>query len=188
MSRFGSPIDLLRRISHARYGLMVLFWVSALEGAVLPVPMEAVIAPYMQMRRDMLWRIAFVTLAGFLLVAVAGYAIGALFFDALGQPLLDAFTWQEAYDDAQAFLQDHGFWALVLIAVTPIPVQLGMIGAGALGYPLVPYVLAMVVGRGGRYFGTALLVQIFGDQVVRLFARRAGRPAKTADQPPGPPR
>lgn len=183
MSRFSNPVELLRRVTQARYGLVVLFWISVLEGAVLPVPMETVLAPYMQLRRDLLWWIAAVALAGFVTIALAGYAVGALFFDALGQPILEAMRWQQAYGEAQQYLQDHGFWALVVIIATPIPAQLGMIGAGALGYPVLPFILAMIVARGSRYFGMGVLVLLFGDRAVRLFERWRGR---ASDQPTPP--
>ena len=40
-------------------------------------------APYMQLRRDRVWLIAAVGLAGFLTSALVGYLIGALLFAAI---------------------------------------------------------------------------------------------------------
>lgn len=178
---FTNPAEVVQRIVRARSAQLALFGFSFLEATLLPIPMEAVLAPYMQLRRDIMWRIATIALAGFLTSALMGYGIGALFFDELGAPLIARMGWQAEYDEMAAFLEAHGFWAMLAVGVTPVPTQLAMIGAGALGVPLFLFVPAMFVARGVRYYGTALLIWIYGDRVVRWFARR--RSAR-APQPP----
>lgn len=186
MPNFGNPRAMLHRVVHARSAPLALFGLSVLEALVLPVPLEAVMAPYMQLRRDMIWRIAAVGLAGFLAASLAGYAIGAMLFEEIGQPVITAMRWQQEYARGDALLQEHGFWALVLIAATPIPTQIALLGAGAMGYPVLPFLAAMALARGARYFGLALLVRLAGDRVVAFFARR-GTPAREAVEQPPPP-
>lgn len=167
-----SPESLLRRIVDARHAPAALFVFAFLEGAVLPVPIEAVIAPYMQMRRDIIWRIAAIALAGFFASAVAGYAIGALFLDTLGTDIIATMGWEARFAEVGAFLGEYGFWAMIGLAVTPLPTQVAMIAAGAFGLPPDQFALAILLGRGGRVFGVALLVRIWGDSVVGWFTRR----------------
>jgi membrane protein YqaA with SNARE-associated domain len=168
----GSAGDWVRRIVNARYGQLALFGFSFLEATMLPVPVEAVLAPYMQMRRDILWWLATVALAGFMASALLGYGVGALAFDEIGVPLIARLGWGPAYDEASAALASGGFWAMLAIGLTPVPTQIAMIGAGALGVPLAVFVPAMLVARGLRYYGLALLVTVFGDRIVGWFARR----------------
>ena len=78
MQFLRSPAAALDRIVHARASLVALFGFAYLEAAFLPVPIEAVTAPYMQMRRDILWLIAAVALGGYVAAALTGYGIGAL--------------------------------------------------------------------------------------------------------------
>jgi membrane protein YqaA with SNARE-associated domain len=167
-----TPRTLLRRIIEARSAPAALFVFAFLEGAVLPVPIEAVIAPYMQMRRDMIWRIAAIALAGFFASAIIGYAVGALFFDTLGAGAIRAMGWEEQFSEVEAFLGKHGFWAMIGLALTPLPTQVAMIAAGAFGLPPDQFALAVLIGRGGRVFGVALLVRLWGDRVVGWFTPR----------------
>jgi membrane protein YqaA with SNARE-associated domain len=72
LKTLGSPSFWLRRVVDARAGQGMLFGASFLEGLILPIPLEAVLAPYMQMRRDILWRIATIGVLGFVCAALAG--------------------------------------------------------------------------------------------------------------------
>lgn len=166
------PSHLLDRIVHARSSLVALFGFSFLEGAILPVPIEAVIVPFMALRRDILWWIAGIALAGFFASALVGYAIGALFYDQVGAPLIAAMGWHERFAGIESFLEAYGFWAVIALGLTPLPTQILMIGAGAFGVPVAAFVTAVLLGRGARNFGVAALVFCFGDQVVQYFRHR----------------
>jgi membrane protein YqaA with SNARE-associated domain len=169
----GPPArSLLRRIVDARSAPAALFVFAFLEGAFLPVPIEAVIAPYMQMRRDAIWRIAAIALAGFFASAAVGYAVGALFLETIGAGVIATMGWTEQFAEVEEFLGNHGFWAMIGLAFTPLPTQVAMIAAGAFGLPLDQFALAVLLGRGCRVFGVALLVRIWGDRVVGWFSGR----------------
>jgi membrane protein YqaA with SNARE-associated domain len=170
-----NPAAVLDRIVHARGSLPALFGFAYLEAALLPVPIEAVIAPYMQMRRDILWVIAGVALAGYVAAALTGYGIGALAFEGVGVSLISAFGLQSRIAGAEAFVTAWGFWAMILMALTPLPTQIVMIVAGALGLPLPSFLSAILLARGARTFGVALLVFLYGDRVVHWFATRRTR-------------
>jgi membrane protein YqaA with SNARE-associated domain len=166
----------LGRLARGRWGQVGLFWASFLDGALLPLPMEAVLAPYMLARRDIVWWLATLGVAGFLAAALVGYALGALVFADVVEPFAVARGWGPQLREVEAFMAAHGFWALILVNFTPAPAQLGMVVAGATGYPLVGFVLAMGAARGVRYYALAVLVLVCGDRVLAwLERRRAGR-------------
>ena len=169
------------RLTRSRRGMAGLFTASVAETTVVPVPMEAVIVPMMLADRRRIWRIAAVTLAGCLAGALVGYAVGYLVFESVGLWLLDRFGWAADFTEFQAVFATHGFWAIVLVGVTPIPFQIAMLAAGFSHYPLVLFLLACALARGVRYFGLALLVTLFGDRLRRWLGRRRaagrGRPA-----------
>lgn len=175
-----NPAAVLRRIVAARSSLVALYGFAVLEAAILPVPIEAVIAPYMQMRRDILWQIAAIALAGYVTAGVIGFGIGAFFYDEIGAPVIAALGWQGEVAGVEAFLGRYGFWAMIAMGLTPLPTQLGTIMAGALGVPPLSFLAAIILSRGSRNFGVALLVKLYGDRVVRYFVHRRRRKS----QPP----
>jgi membrane protein YqaA with SNARE-associated domain len=168
--------DILDRIVQSRWTGTALFGFAFLEGAMLPIPIEAVIAPLMQLRRDRIWRIAAIAFAGYFASALMGYAIGALFFDTLGEGIVSTLGWEAGMAQMEGFLGRYGFWAMMVMAVTPLPTQVAMIGAGLFGLPLPVFVLAVVLGRGARILAVALLVRRYGDRVVAYFGR--GQPPR----------
>lgn len=161
----------LHRLAHSRRAQPLLVWLSFLEAIVLPIPLEAVLVPYMLLRRDLIWRIAALALGGFLAAAMLGYLIGDLAFTTVGLPLIEAAGWQAAFADAKALFERHGFWALVLIGLLPIPSQVAMLAGGAFGFPAALFLLAMGLSRGVRYFGLALLVLWLGPRVEAALQR-----------------
>lgn len=162
----------LQRVVHARYAQLALFGFAFLEATALPIPVEAVMVPYMQMRRDIIWRIALIALAGFLCSALLGYAVGSLLFEVVGGRFLAWMGWVAHFEAVQARLAVDGFWAMLVIGLTPLPTQVMMIGAGSVGVSLEQFVAAILVARGLRYFGVGLLVWLYGDRVVHWFERR----------------
>lgn len=168
----------LRRVVRARYAQLALFWFSFLEATALPIPVETVMIPYMQMRRDILWRLPLIALAGFMCSALLGFGVGSLLYDTAGAPFIAWMGWGGHFDAVQAHLARDGFWAMLAVAVVPLPTQVVMIGAGSIGVPLETFIAALVLARGLRYFGAALLVHLYGERVVDWLARRAAARAQ----------
>mgnify|MGYP001815743847 CR=1 FL=1 len=145
----------------------------------MPIPLEAVLVPYMLLRRELVWRIATLALVGFVAASVVGYALGALAFDTAGIWLIETAGWQGGLDQAQSLFDRYGFWALVLIGVTPVPAQLAMLLGGAFHYPLAWFVAAMGLSRAIRYFGLAALVVWLGPRAAKaLQALQTMRPLR----------
>ena len=166
-----------KRLAESRRAQPLLVWLSFLEATLVPIPLEAVLVPYMLLRREMVWRIAALALAGFLIASVLGYALGAVAFDTAGVWLIESAGWQDGLNQARALFDRYGFWALVLIGVTPVPSQIAMLLGGALDYPLPWFVAAMGLSRAIRYFGLAALVVWLGPQVAKTLERLQAMPA-----------
>ena len=166
-----------RRLAESRRAQPLLVWLSFLEATLVPIPLEAVLVPYMLLRREMVWRIAALALAGFLIAALLGYTLGALAFDTAGMWLIETAGWQDGLRRAQTLFDRYGFWALVLIGVLPVPSQIAMLLGGAFHYPLPWFVAAMGLSRAIRYFGLAALVVWLGPQVAKTLERLQAMPA-----------
>lgn len=173
----------LQRVVRARSAQVALFGFAFLEATALPIPVETVMVPYMQMRRDIIWRIALIALAGFMCSALLGYVVGAALYEVVGARLLEWMGWSAAFETVQLRLARDGFLAMLLVGLTPLPTQAVMIGAGSVGVPLEQFVAAIVVARSLRYLAVALLVYFYGDRVVAWFERRAAARGGTGAPP-----
>ncbi|WP_306120325.1 MULTISPECIES: VTT domain-containing protein [unclassified Roseitalea] len=162
----------LARVRQGRAGLGGLFIFSAAETTVLPVPVEIVLVPMMQLARRQVWRMAASVTMGAVAGAVAGYLFALFFMQAAGDPMVARLGWQAEKAQFAAMFERHGFLAIVLVGMLPpVPFQLAMLSAGATGYPFALFVLATVIGRGARYFAIAALIFLFGDAAAALWRR-----------------
>lgn len=142
--------------------------VSFLESTVIPIPLEAVLIPLMQKRRDRLWMLAAVTTIGCLIGAVFGYAVGYFLFEAAQNFIFTHVTTQAEFESFQQNIQENGFWFVFSTGITPVPLQLAMLVAGVTKYSFTLYMLAITTGRIIRYYFIAGLVYYFGDRTEAL--------------------
>lgn len=168
------PKRLARDLAATPSGLRLMGIASFLETIIVPIPIEILMIPYMLARRDLIWRIAAVTTLACVLAAVLGYGIGYFFYEGLGRGLLDLMGWNQSYAVFRDWFDAQGFWAILAIGVAPIPFQVAMLVAGVAEYPIWLFVLAAGTARSIRYFGLALLVQLFGEHALGLWERHRG--------------
>lgn len=137
----------------------------------MPIPLEALLIPAMQVRRDKIVMLTLAAILGCVAGAVIGYAIGFFVFEAVGTQLIELFWQAEQYQQVQQQMQIHGFWFVLSVGIMPIPFQLAMLAAGATGYSFLLFLLATIIARGLRYVAVGLLVWQFGDAAQDLFER-----------------
>jgi membrane protein YqaA with SNARE-associated domain len=67
----------------------------------------------------------------------------------------------------------HGFATVVTGAVLPPPFPLFpvILTAGALQYPRKNFLMALILGRGARYFALAFLAHLYGRALLRMFSQ-----------------
>jgi membrane protein YqaA with SNARE-associated domain len=109
------------------------------------------------------WALLFaaVATAGSLAGGILGYLIG----DKGGRPLLQRFFQPEKVALVQGYYRRYDVWAVGIAGFTPIPYKLFSISAGAFRLDLKRFVLASILGRGGRFFLVGLAILIFGESV-----------------------
>jgi membrane protein YqaA with SNARE-associated domain len=137
---------------------------SFLESIIIPIPLEAVLIPLMQQRRERLWTLAGGALLGCVAGAAVGYFVGQLFMGTAGQWMVETLEAGDQMERAKQAMNANGFWFVMTVSVVPVPFQIAMLAAGATGYPFGWFMVATLISRGVRYFGLALLVYLVGDQ------------------------
>ncbi|WP_417656606.1 YqaA family protein [Pseudidiomarina aestuarii] len=165
----------LARLAESNHVLWLIFTLSLLESIIVPIPLELILIPLLLSQQHRLWAISTATLAGCLVGATIGYFVGFWFFDDVGQWLLQILGYEDAFASFSERFQEQGFGLLLLVGITPIPFQVGMLSAGSTGYPYGLFITAAIIARGIRYYGLALLVYWFGDKMLDVWQRYSHR-------------
>lgn len=165
ISTLTDSIDLSRAF-FVSLGAPGLFAVAFLEFFLLPVPPDLMLVPLAVARPELALVYAAIATAGSVSAGVVGYTLGSKG----GRSALESRFSDERIDRAEAYVDEHGFEALTFGAFAPIPegYELLSIASGVFGLDGRSYLLASLLGRGGRYFLEALLVLSAGEAVRSL--------------------
>lgn len=159
----------LRASAHPRAS----WWLAGLsfsESSFFPIPPDVMLAPMCLARPERAWRLAAITTLASVLGGVAGYFIGVFLLDAATVWMQTMGYW-EGYVRVRDWFAEWGFLAVLVAGFSPIPYKVFTIAAGAGAMPLLPFVAASAIGRGGRFFLVAALVRWFGPALERRLLR-----------------
>lgn len=149
---------------------------SFAESSFFPIPPDVMLAPMaLANPRRAMWFALLTTLTS-VAGGLFGYAIGYFAFDAIQPWLRDSSYWP-AYEQAVRWFEDWGFWAIFIAGFSPIPYKVFTIAAGVASMALLPFTLASLIGRGGRFFLVAGLMAWGGERmegVLRHYVDRIG--------------
>lgn len=163
----------LDRLDRSAYALPLLFVLSMLETLIIPIPIETILIPWILSQSRRRWTIATVALAGNITAAALGYWLGALAMEQWGDTLISLFGGVQAYDSFAEQIRSNGFMSVLAVGITPTPLQIAMLAAGATGYSFMLFILAVTLSRSARYYGLVLLVHFAGDAAMRLWKKYA---------------
>ncbi|MBP0614959.1 YqaA family protein [Jiella mangrovi] len=166
--------DWVMSLAATRHAERALAAIAFIESSVFPIPPDALIIPMVIAERRKWVRIALISTIGSVLGAFLGYAIGALFFDVIGRPILDFYGKAEAFDELTARYNAWGGWAVLFAALTPFPYKVITIFSGVSGLNLVVFTLVSIVGRGARFFLIAFLLNRYGAPIQGFIEKNLG--------------
>jgi membrane protein YqaA with SNARE-associated domain len=145
--------------------LWALAAVAFVESSVFPIPPDVLLIPMVIARPKQAWWLAFVCTVASVFGALLGYAIGALFFEAVAQPILSLYGYLEKFDTFAEYYNSWGAWAVLIAGVTPFPFKVITIASGATKLSLPVFIVASIVARGIRFFVVAGLLYFFGPPI-----------------------
>ncbi|CRL14351.1 YqaA family protein [Phaeobacter italicus] len=154
-----------------------LWWLGAVafvESSVFPIPPDVLMIPMILARPNRAWLIALVALIASVAGGVLGYAIGAFFYDSIGQPVLAAMGKADAMAEFNTRFNDFGFWAVLGAGVTPFPYKVITIMSGWTGMPLGTFIATSILARALRFFLVAGLLWKFGAPIRDFIEKRLG--------------
>lgn len=147
-----------------RYASYWLALVSFTESSCFVVPPDVMLAPMTLAKPERAWFYAGLTTLMSVLGGMLGYVIGQFAFQ-LVEPWLISLDYMQAYEQACAWFDEWGIWAIFIAGFTPIPFKIFTIAAGAANMALLPFVLGSLVGRGMRFFLVAALMRWGGAEL-----------------------
>lgn len=154
------------------YGVPALFILAFAESSFFPIPPDVLLIALALSRPKRSLYFAAICSIGSVLGGVAGYGIGYYFWDAIGQPIIDFYHAQAAYESVQIAYQENAFIAVFTAAFTPIPYKVFTIAGGICKIDLLgDLVLGSALGRSLRFFIVALLFFFFGPPIKKFIDR-----------------
>jgi membrane protein YqaA with SNARE-associated domain len=149
------------------YGTLALFILAFAESSFFPVPPDVLLISLALINPALSLFYALITLIGSVLGGVFGYFLGIKG----GKPLLERFVKKEKIETVHQYFQKYEAWAIVIAGFTPIPYKVFTISAGVFYVKFKTFVLASIVGRGGRFFLVGLSILLFGKEIRELLEK-----------------
>ncbi|TQV87464.1 YqaA family protein [Aliikangiella coralliicola] len=149
---------------HATYYLGIM---SFAESVIFPIPVDVMLAPMCLARLEKVWHYALVATVTSVLGGVFGYFLGMFFFDSLIEPLLVKLNYMDTYGKAETWFAEYGVWVVFVVGFAPIPYKIFTISAGALNMALIPFIIASLIGRAGRFYLVAGLMKLGGEKMEK---------------------
>ena len=151
--------------------LKYLYGLSVAESIFFPIPPEALMIPICSMQVQNALRIAFWVTVCSVIGGLIGYGIGYFLFSEV-EPILKASNYYATYIQAAELFKEWGVWVILIAAFSPIPYKLFTISAGVLAQSLPIFIIASLVGRGGRFFLVALLLRYASPRLLPYIESR----------------
>ena len=151
--------------------LKYLYGVSVAESVIFPIPVEALLIPICTVQAKNALRIAFWVTIYSVIGGLLGYALGYFLFNEI-EPWIKTAGYYAAYSQSVELFDEWGVWIILVAAFSPIPYKLFTISAGMLTQSLPIFILASLIGRGGRFFLVALLFRHAGPKIMPYIKKR----------------
>ncbi len=151
---------------HAKWWL---FGVAFAESSFFPIPPDVLlVAILLTGERIRAFYYASITTVGSVLGGLFGYAIGYFLFQTVGVWLVSTYHLETQMVTVQKLFIDNAFFAIFVAAFTPIPYKVFTIAGGLFGISIPVFIVASILGRGGRFFIVAAIMRYFGGHLARL--------------------
>lgn len=148
----------------------LLALVSTTEAIIFPIPPDVMLAPMCLSQPQKAWRLAALCTLTSVFGAVIGYCLGH-FLGFWIRPWLEQSHYAPAYQAVVTAFAEYGVVYLVLAGFSPIPFKVFTVSAGLLRMSLLPFILAALIGRAGRFFLVAGLIRLGGPNAAQYLRR-----------------
>ena len=159
----------------SKWGGTALFLFAFAESSFFPIPPDVLLIALCLGAAAKSFRYAATCLAGSLLGALAGYAIGYFLWQTssgeyteLARFFFNNVFSEESFNRVKALYDEYDFWIVFTAGFTPLPYKLFTITGGLFNINLGMFVIASAVSRGLRFFLIAWLIWRFGEPIKKF--------------------
>lgn len=156
------------------YALWILALIAFIESSIFPIPPDILLIPMILAMRQRAWLLAGICTVASVVGGTAGYGIGALLYESIGQSILAFYGKQEAFDTFQGLYNEWGAWIVMMGGLTPFPYKVITIASGVTGLNLATFTLFSILARGMRFFLIAWLLWRFGEPIKAFIEKYLG--------------
>jgi membrane protein YqaA with SNARE-associated domain len=150
------------------------FWLATIsftESSFFPIPTDPFMAIMLLTKKNSWWKLSIFVSFFSVLGGVFGYLIGFIFFETVGQKIVDFYNLKEQFIYISDLFKENAFWTILTAAFTPIPYKLFTITAGVSKISPVSFLVASIIGRTARFFIVGIIMKIFGRQIGKVIFR-----------------
>ena len=141
-----------------------LSFFSFIESSIFPLPPDILLVAMILVRRTRWIRYAAITAIFSILGGIAGYFIGAVFFETIGEKIIAFYGLEEEITFIGTLFKENAFLSIFIAAFTPIPYKVFTLSAGFFSVNLLVFITASVIGRSIRFFAVSYIVKFYGDR------------------------
>jgi len=150
----------------------VLALVAYFESIFFPIPPDFFLMAILATNKGKRWAYySTITTVAAVLGGITSYFIGYLFFDALGQKIIDLYSLQDDFATVKTIFQNNAFLAVFVSTFTPLPDKVFNLAAGLFKINIPTFIFAYILGRASRFFAVGFVMKIFGARVARAVYR-----------------
>lgn len=154
-------INFINSSINSNYSLLILSIVSFAESSFFPIPPDTLMIPISLINSKLALFYAFLTTITSVLGGMFGYLIGLKG----GRPIVKKFISDEKLYQVKLLYQKYDVWAIAVAGFSPIPYKIFTIAAGLFELNFKRFVIASIIGRGGRFFLVGSLIFFFGEKI-----------------------
>jgi len=152
-------------LADSKFGSIFLCINSFIEAFIFPIPPDVLqIALSVGNRKKSIYY-AFLSTIFSILGAFIGYYIGSILWKSIGIKIVDFYHAWAVFESLKDKFNTHGFVAIFVAALTPIPYKVFTITAGVCKTNLTIFIISSILGRGLRFFTVGILIFIFGEKI-----------------------
>ncbi len=150
-----------QQIINSNYPLVGLSMIAFAESSFFPIPPDVIYIPLAIIEPKKAFLYALITTLFSVIGGIFGYFIGKKG----GKPIVNKIISDEKLYRVKLFYNKYDVWAIIIAGFTPIPYKIFSISAGLFDLNLKKFVLASIIGRGGRFFLVCALIFFFGPNI-----------------------
>ena len=169
-----SIYDYMLNLSAGKNAMWFLFLVAFAESSFFPIPPDIMIIPMVLALPKNAYKIAGLATIASVLGGCFGYLIGAVFFDLIAEPILNAYNAMDKFKEFETYYHEFGAWIVFGAGITPFPYKIITIASGAVHLNVFVFTLASVFARGIRFYFVAWLLKKYGEPMKMFIEKNLG--------------